>query len=221
MTIQNKIGGKAIFGLLIVFFIGFSAQAQDAKAKALLDKVTAKVKSYDNITIDFKYSLNNAKENINQDSKGTVIMKGNQYVLNFMGITKLFDGKKTYTIVPEDEEITVSTVNEKDDSAITPSKMLTFFNKGYKFSMDITQNVSGKKIQYIKLVPINPKDQRKEILVGIDTKTNNIYNVIEVAKKGTKTTLTVNSFKTNQALPKNQFTFAASKYSNYTITKLD
>jgi outer membrane lipoprotein-sorting protein len=221
MTVQNKIGVKVIWGLLMVFFIGFSAQAQDAKAKALLDKVTAKIKSYNNISIDFKYSLHNAKENINQDSKGTVVMKGNQYVLNFMGITKLFDGKKTYTIVPEDEEITVSALNEKDDSAITPSKMLTFFNKGYKFSMDIVQNVSGKKIQYIKLVPINSKDQRKEILLGIDSKANNIYNIIEIGKKGTKTTLTVNSFKTNQALPKNQFTFAASKYPNYYINKLD
>jgi hypothetical protein len=34
-------------------------------------------------------------------------MKGNQYVLNFMGL-KFFDGKKTFTIVPEDEEITIS-----------------------------------------------------------------------------------------------------------------
>lgn len=221
MVLQNKIGVKAILGILLVFFIGFSAQAQDAKAKALLDKVTAKVKSYNNISIDFKYSLNNAKENINQDSKGTVVMKGNQYVLNFMGITKIFDGKKNYTIVPEDEEVTVSSVNENDESAITPSKMLTFFNKGYKYSMDIVQSVSGKKIQYVKLIPTNSKDQRKEILVGIDSKTNNIYNVIQTDKKGTKTTLTVNSFKTNQALPKNQFTFAASKYPKYYINKLD
>lgn len=221
MTQQHKMGMKTVMGLLMVFFIVFSTQAQDKKAKDLLNKVTAKVKSYENITIDFKYSLNNAKENINQDSKGTVVMKGNQYVLNFMGITKIFDGKKNYTIVPEDEEITISKVDEKDDSAITPSKMLTFFNTGYKFSMDITQNVGGKKIQYVKLTPTNPKDQRKEILVGIDSKTNNIYNVIETAKKGTKTTLTVNSFKTNQSLPKNQFTFVASKYPNYYINKLD
>jgi outer membrane lipoprotein-sorting protein len=221
MKLQNNIGMKTVMGLLVVFFIGFSTQAQDKKAKDLLDKVTAKVKSYSNITIDFKYSLNNAKENINQDSKGSVVMKGNQYVLSFMGVTKIFDGKKSYSIVPEDEEITISTVNEKDDSAITPSKMLTFFNTGYKFTMDIVQNVSGKKIQYIKLIPTNPKDQRKEILLGIDSKTNNIYNVIEIAKKGTKTTLTVNSFKTNQPLPKNQFTFVASKYPNYYINKLD
>src|SRR6187431_2373933 len=185
MKLQNKIGMKTIMGLLATFFIGFTAQSQqDKQDKALLDKVTAKVKSYKNITIDFKYSLNNAKENINQDSKGTVVMKDNQYVLNFMGVTKIFDGKKSYTIVPEDEEVTVSTVNEKDETAITPSKMLTFFNQGYKFSMDIVQNVNGKKIQYIKLIPTNAKDQRKEILVGVDSKTNNIYTIIEIGKKG-------------------------------------
>jgi len=209
--------------ILITFILlfSFSTQAQDKKAKALLDQVTSKVRSYNNIVIDFKYSLNNAKENINQDSKGNVTMKNDQYVLNFMGITKIFDGKKTYTIVPEDEEITISNLNEKDDSAITPSKMLTFFNSGYRYSMDILQDVRGRKIQYIKLVPTNPKDQRKEILLGIDVQTKHIYNLIEVGKKGTKTTLTVNSFKTNQPLSKNQFTFAESKYPNYYINKLD
>jgi hypothetical protein len=98
--------------------------------------------------------------------------------------------------------------------------MLTFFNSGYKYYMDILQNVKGRKIQYIKLIPIG-KDQRKEILLGIDIQTKHIYNLIEVGKNGTKTTLTVNSFKTNQPLSKNQFIFVASKYPNYYINKLD
>jgi hypothetical protein len=214
---------KKIQTILItfLFLLSFSVQAQDKKAKALLDDVTSKVKSYTNIVIDFKYSLNNAKENINQDSKGNVTMKGNQYVLNFMGVTKIFDGKKSYTIVPEDEEISISTVNDKDNDAITPSKMLSFFNSGYKCTMDILQNIKGRKIQYIKLIPLNVKDKRKEILLGIDIQTKHIYNVIETGKNGTKTTLTVNSFKTNQPLSKNQFTFAESKYPNYYINKLD
>ena len=212
---------KTYFQIIALLLFSFSTQAQDKKAKDLLNEVTAIVKSYDNIVIDFKYSLNNSKENINQNSKGNVTMKGNQYVLNFMGVTKIFDGKKSYTIVPEDEEVTVSTVNENDDSAITPSKMLTFFNSGYKCTMDILQDVKGRKIQYIKLVPLNAKDPRKEILLGIDAQTKHIYNLIETGKKGTKTTLTVNSFKTNQPLSKNQFTFVASKYPNYYINKLD
>jgi outer membrane lipoprotein-sorting protein len=210
-----------LVSIALLFFIGLTTQAQDKKAKDLLDEVTAKIKSYNNISIDFKYTLNNTKENINRDSKGNVILQGNMYVLNFMGVTKIYDGKKTYTIVPEDEEVSVSKLADKEDNAITPSKMLSFFNTGYKFYWDILQDIKGRKIQYIKLLPTNAKDQRKEILLGIDVQTKNIYNLIEMGKNGTKTTLTVNSFKTNQPLSKNQFTFVASKYPNYYINKLD
>lgn len=207
--------------IAILFLVTVTTNAQDKKAKDLLDQVTAKIKSYKNITIDFKYALSNAKENINKESKGNVIIEGNKYVLNFMGVTKIYDGKKSYTINPEDEEVTISSLSDSDEKAITPSKMLTFFNSGYKFSWDILQDVKGRKIQYIKLVPTSGKDQRKEILLGIDSQTKNIYNVIEIGKNGTRTTLTVNSFKTNQPLSKNQFTFVASKYPNYYINKLD
>lgn len=214
---------KFLKSLVLALFVGiFSTQAQDSqKAKALLDEVSAKIKSYENITIEFKYALNNAKENINQESKGNVTLKGNLYYLNFMGVTKIFDGKKVYTIVPEDEEITISKFEDSDKDAVTPNKMLTFFNSGFKYSWDIVQNVKGRKIQYVKLVPISSKDQRKEILIGVDAQTKHIYNLIEIGKNGTRTTLTVNSFKTDQPLSKNHFTFTESKYPNYYINRLD
>lgn len=212
---------KKIVALFVLSLLSFASYSQDKKAKALLDEVTAKIKSYNNIAIDFKYALNNSKENINQDSKGNVMLQGNKYVLNFMGVTKIYDGKKTYTIVPEDEEVSVSNADDNDSKSITPSKMLTFYNSGYKFAMDIVQDVKGRKIQYVKLTPTNNKDQRKEVLLGIDVQTKHIYNLIEIGKNGTKTTLTVNSFKTNQTLPKNQFTFVASKYPKYYINKID
>jgi outer membrane lipoprotein-sorting protein len=190
-------------------------------AKVLLDKVVAKAKSYKNMVIDFKYSIYNAKEKINQESNGNVSLQGNKYVLNFMGMTKIFDGKKIYTIVPEDEEVTISNHDENDANAISPNKIFTFFKKGFKYSMDIKQNVAGKTIQYVKLTPSSVKDTRKEILIGIDTKTNHIYNLIETGKNGTKTTLTVSTFKFNQPLAKNHFTFVKTKYPNYYINKAD
>lgn len=207
---------------LTVFLFSININAQDAdKAKDLLDKVSAKVKSYKNIQIKFKYSLNNSKENINQDSKGTAVLQGNQYVLNFMNVTKMCDGKKIYTISKEDEEVTIAPVGKNEEDNDTPEKMLTFFDKGFKYAWDISQKVKGKKIQYIKLIPLNTKDERKQILVGIDTKTMQVYNTITTNKKGTVTTLTVNSFKTNSVLPKNQFIFVKSKYPNYYINNLD
>ena len=211
---------KKIITIFLIFIYGILT-AQDAEAKKLLDEVTAKVKSYKNIEIDFKYQIYNAKENINQESKGIVKMEGNKYHLTFMGNTVIFDGVHTHTIIPEDEEVTISKTDDSDPNAITPNKMLTFFNKGYRFKMDIVQNVKGRKIQFMKLIPISSKNTRKEILIGIDTAQKQIYNVIEVDKKGTKTTLTVNSFKTNQTFLKNQFTFDKSKYKDYYINRID
>lgn len=224
MNVYKKNSALSIIKIIgvLVFFMGFSVQAQNAeKAKALLDKVSAKVKTYKSIQLDFKYNLQNVKENINQDNKGNVTLSGNQYMLNFMGVTKMCDGKKVYTISKEDEEVSVASIGKGEDDNDTPAKMLTFFSKGFKYAWDISQTVKGKKIQYVKLTPISSKDDRKQILVGVDTATNTIYNTITVGKNGTKVTLTVNSFKTNVVLPKNHFTFVKAKYPNYYINNLD
>lgn len=211
-----------IIQAVLLFSISLTLHAQDSqKAKNLLDQVSAKVKSYENISIDFKYSMVNFNENINQESKGNVCLKGDLYIVNFMGVTQIFDGQKVYNIVPEDEEISISKFDNSKTDSFTPSKILTFFNSGYKYSWDILQNVKGRKIQYIKLNPLNAKDKRKEIFIGVDVQTKHIYNLIEVNKNGSKTTFTINSFKTNQPLSKNHFTFTESKYPNYYINKLD
>ncbi|MCO6149386.1 outer membrane lipoprotein carrier protein LolA [Flavobacterium sp. NRK1] len=216
---------RTFYGILFLFFFSLpplQLRAQNAeKAKALLNQVSSRVKSYENISIDFKYSMSNPGQNLNQESKGSVVLKGNLYVLDFMGTTRIFDGKKVYNIVPEDEEISISKFDDQNDDNLTPAKMLTFFNNGYKYTWDILQNIKGRKIQYIKLNPVNSKDKTKEVLIGVDVQTKHIYNFIQIEKDGTKTIITINSFKTNQPLSKNHFTFTESKYPNYYINRLD
>ena len=208
--------------VLLVLFISATIFAQNSsEAKSLLDEVNAKVKSYENISIDFKYVLNNSEENISQETRGNVVMQDEKYVLNVLGITRIYDGKTLYSISPEDEEVTISTENIEDENTITPSKMLSFYENGYNYSMDIIQNLNGRKIQYIKLLPINSNSEIKHVLLGIDIKTKHIYNLIEIGSNNTKTTLTVNSFKTNEPLSKTLFTFDESRYKNYYINKLD
>ena len=211
-----------IFTLALIALVSVSsAFAQDAKAKKLLDQVSAKVKTYDNMFIDFKYGLSNDAAGINQETRGDVTLDGDKYKLNLMGTTQMYDGKKLYTIVPEDEEITISTQDPGDDDAITPSKMLTFFNEGYTYKWDIEQNVNGRKIQYVKLTPMDSNSELKSALLGVDAQTKHIYRLIMTQNNGSKITITVNTFKTDQPLPGNLFTFDASKYSDYYINELD
>lgn len=210
--------------LFIIAFLtlGLTSFAQnDSKAEALLTEVSNKIKAYKNISLDFKYVLNNVSENINQETRGDVVIEGEKYKLNILGITRIFDGKTLYTISPEDEEVTISSNNTEDEGTITPSKMLSFYEEGYTYKMDIIQNVKGRKIQYVKLSPIDTNSEIKHVLLGIDATTKHIYNLIEVGKNGTKTTLTVNSFKTDEPISKTLFTFDESKYSDYFINKID
>lgn len=212
---------KKILLAFILISQTFVFAQNNAEAKKLLDEVNSIAKSYDNISIDFKFVLVNTEENIKQEMRGDVILQGDKYVLNAFGITRIFDGKILYSISPEDEEITISSENTEDESTITPSKMLSFYKEGYNYEMDIVQNVSGRKIQYVKLIPIDSNSDIKNVLLGIDIKTKHVYNLIEVGANNTKTTITVNSFKTNEPLSKTLFTFDKNKYKDYYINKLD
>ena len=211
--------------ILILAFItlSFTAFSQnDTKAETLLTEVSNKIKSYKNISIDFKYELNNVnEENMNQETRGDVVIEGEKYKLNILGITRIFDGKTLYTISPEDEEVTISSDNSDEESTISPSDMLSFYEDGYTYQMDIIQNVKGRKIQYVKLSPMDTNSEIKHVLLGIDATTKHIYNLIEVGKNGTKTTLTVNSFQTDQPISKTLFTFDESKYEDYYINRID
>ncbi|WP_036153833.1 LolA family protein [Maribacter forsetii] len=205
---------KKIIFVLTIMFTATIANAQSSdKAKALLDEVYNKVQSYDNIFVDFKFDLKNADAGINQETRGDVTLAGNKYMFNYLGSKQIFDGNKVYTIVPENEEVTIEDQSE-DENAMTPSKMLTFYQEGHNYAWDILQNIQGRKIQYVKLTPIDSDTEIKSRLLGIDMGTKHIYNLIETGKNGTKTTITVNSFKTDQTLSKTLFTFDEAKYKD-------
>lgn len=197
------------------------AQTKDPKAKQLLSEVNEKVNSYDNIQISFKYVLENESENIRQETRGKITLQGDKYVLDILGIQRIFDGKTLYTISSEDEEVTISNEYSEEENTISPSQLFSFFESGFNYKMDIIQNKMGRKIQYIKLTPIDSETEIKYALLGIDIKTKHIYNLIEIGKNNTKTTLNVLEFNTNTPLSQSFFNFDASKYSDYYINNLD
>ena len=204
---------KRIFLIVLILTSTICKAQNSSKAKILLDKVYSKVKAYDNIFVNFKYVFNNKEANISQETRGDVTFQGEKYVFNYLGVKQLYDGKKVYIIVPENEEVTIENI-QKNDASMTPSKMLTFYRQGHNYKWDILQNVNGRKIQYVKLVPIDEHSEIASILLGIDVETKHIYRLIETSKNGTKITITINSFKTNQLLSKTLFTFDKGKYKN-------
>lgn len=211
-----------IIAVMLTLCVSFAFAQSDAKAKKLLDEVSDKMSKYENIYVQFKYNLDNAKENVHQETRGDVTMKGDLYNVNFLGTNQFFDGKKTYTIIMEDEEVNISDAEDNEEGTITPSKFFTFYKKGFNYEWDILQNITGRKIQYVKLTPIDSNSDIKQILLGVDVNTNHIYKLIETGNNGTVTTLTVSEFKTNQPISETLFTFDKAKYESegYIINEL-
>jgi outer membrane lipoprotein-sorting protein len=208
-----------LFLILIVGSIPH-VEAQEQRAKALLDEVSESLAQFDNISISFTYELVNRKELIQQKEKGSLIMEGDAYLLELMGIKQLSDGTNKHTINPDNEEVLIESLSDDFDEGLSPSKIFSFYKQGYRFEWDIAQPLyGGRKIQYIKLIPIDTYAQAAYLLLGIDTRTKRIYKLIEIGNDGTETTLTISSFETNIQIPKNTFVFSVSDYPNYYIDK--
>jgi outer membrane lipoprotein-sorting protein len=207
-----------IFYLLLLSLSTLSAQTTE-DAKKLLDEVSQTMGSFTSMTFDFDYVLENRQENIKQETNGSLTVSGDRYKLLFLGMEQIFDGSKTYTIVPENEEITISSKEETEEIGINPSKLLNFYKKGYAFEWDIKQNVQGRMIQFVKLIPTEASTEVDYLLLGIDILKKTIYRLIEIGTNQTRTTLTISNFLSNVQLASNFFNFDASNYPSYYINQ--
>ena len=187
------------------------------QAKYLLNQVSVEIKKQKNLRLEFQYVLENKEEQIKQETEGKVTLAGDQYKLEFLEVIQLFDGKKTYTIVPENEEVTVSIPDEEETISVNPSKLLSFYEKGYDYHWDINQRVVGRNIQFVKLIPSEENEDIQYLLLGIDVAKNSIYRLIEIGNNKTTTTLTIINQEENISLPEDYFEFNSSEYPNFYI----
>ena len=203
--------------IILLFTVGvisntIAISQNSTEAEKLLNKVSENIKSYDNIYINYTYTLFNSEEDINQTNKGSFVTEDDKWKFVMLDVTRIFDGNKLYTISPDDEEVTISTQNPDDDSTITPNKMLYFYEEGYNFEMDIVQYIGRKKIQYIKLIPMDSDAEIKYILLGVDVEFSQIYKVIETGINDTQTTIAIVDFEVNLPLEESLFVFDKEKY---------
>tara|TARA_X000001036_G_scaffold356981_1_gene339123 strand:+ start:1080 stop:1718 length:639 start_codon:yes stop_codon:yes gene_type:complete len=211
---------KKIILLFTLFSLNLVHSQNDIRAEKLLNSVSEKIDSSETFKINFTYTLENLIENINQDSDGSIVIKDDNYLLEFMGIKQLCDSKKVYSIVPENEEIIISNIDEDESETIKPSKLLKFYREGYLILWDKKELILEKEIQFVKLIPINPNSDIDYLQLGIDISNNDIVKLIEIGKNKTKTILTVNQLQYDIEIDLNFFVFSEEDYPDYYIENL-
>lgn len=216
---------KKIIFLLVSLFITTIAFSQNSEeAKKMLDEVSAKMSAYNNMYLGFSQTLSNEDAGIKEGDeppiRGEINLQGEKYNLNYLGNNFIYDGKKLYVINNDEKEVSITNGDlDGDDGFIYPSKLLTFYKEGYNFEMGELQSISGRKIQFVTLNPIDSNSDIVKVELGIDAKTKHIYKLIQTGSNGSKTSFTITKFKSNQPLSENFFKFDRAKFlsQQYTI----
>jgi len=200
-----------ILSFLLFSICGINVKAQDdTKAKTILDGVSTKMKLYTTMKIEFTYTMENIKTNVNESKTGIIQIKGNKYRLEIGGQIVFCDSKTVWTYLKDENEVNINNVSTQED-AINPATILNNYVTNFKpkFIKDIVEG--GKTISVIDMTPIKGKSYYK-IRLNIDKTAQQILSTLVYDKNGSTYTYKVNKFTTNIAIFDTIFTFNKANY---------
>ena len=178
--------------LLSALSLQVSAQ-KDVKAKEVLDAVAANYEKSTGTEIIFGGTMD-----------GSIILKGEKFVLDCGGIKSWFDGKTLWSYVEENEEVNVSSPTNDELLAINPYMMLGMYR-------------NGTACKEVVMTPEKNQDV-KRIVADVNSKMEPVYICIE-GYNGEKQEIEIRKYlpkKTDDSM----FVFDKAKYPKVEIIDL-
>ncbi len=205
---------RLIFAM-VAFLLATNLMAQqDPKAKEILDKLSLTTRSYKSIQIEFSFTLENKKNNVNQTNEGEVVLKGKSYRLHIpvFSMERFCDGITTWSYLTEAKECNISGVEEEKEGALNPANIFTIYEKGFNFSYVGEENFTGKTVQVLDLFPVDKSREFVKVRLYIDKAKSQIAKAQTFNKDGNTYVLVLKSMKTNVELKDDFFKFDKTKY---------
>ena len=206
---------KLFTALLVALSI--SLFAQDQVAKDVLDKLSKTTKSYKNIIIDFDFILENKSQHINNKQTGRLEMQEDKFRLVIADQTIINDGKSQWVYLAPMNEVQIIEHDPEDDM-MSPNKLFTIYEKGYKYTYVGAQTKEGKRLQIIDLFPEESSAFIK-VTLAVDAAKNQLSRISIFDKNGGTYTYKINTFTTNST-NLTPFTFNLSDYPDVEVIDL-
>lgn len=211
----------SVFSIILAFTAVLSLNAQvDTKAKAVLDKVSSKVKGYSSYKVSFSYELLMPNSKTPQKKEGELTVKGNKYYLNFAGQEVFCDGSNITTYNKANNEANIESADDQEEDAITPTTILTLHEKGFKQKWVKEESTSGKKLTVIDLYPLEPRKKDYTIVtVYIDETASTVKKAVVKGRNGSTYTYSVKLLTPNVSVTDATFTFDKTKFPGVKVIK--
>ena len=213
---------KTAFFAMIVLLAGTVQAQQDAKAKAVLDKLSQTTKSYKSVQIDFSFTLENKAANVKETNDGSVAMKGKSYFLHMPALgTDIFcDGTTVWSYLSDANELNNSTNEPCDEGSLNPANIFTIYEKGFNFTYAGEETVAGKATQVIDLFPTDKSKEFNKVRLYVDKIKSQIVSAKTFNKDGNVYTLVMKNMKTDQLLGDDYFKFNKAKYPGVEVNDM-
>ena len=192
------------------------AIAQDAKAKAILDAVSANLKTMKTMKANFTLSISKTKET----KKGIVSMKGTKYFVSIGNGQEIYcDSKTIYTFTKSANEVTVNDF-DPNENTFTPTKLFSnFYDKEFKSKFVGEKKTGATTVNIIELTPTKSK-QFVKVEVTIDKAKNSIISGKIFEKNGNIMSYTMSNLQANPVLADNLFVFDQKKHPGIEVIDL-
>src|SRR5688572_1287291 len=184
----------------------------DPAAKAILDGVSAKFKTFTTVNATFTYKVENASNKVLSTKTGSIKMKGTKYWILFNGQEIFCNGTTVWNYDKAANEVTISKV-DASAGAITPQKLFTnFYDTDFLYTLNGEKKSGNKTLQEIEMTPVDKSKPFHKVYVQVDKTAKTIYSTKVLENAGNRYTYTVNTMKTNQKIDDSQFVFDKKKY---------
>lgn len=208
----------ACAALLFPSFPTANAQADEAKsekeARAILDEMSAKAKSFSTIEINFTAEYSSKRTGDKSKSNGNLKVKGQAYALDVNDMVTYSDGQTVYVWQKNNNEVDISDADPDADGDMTPSKLFGAYKSGYKLRHLADKTIGGVACEQVDLYPQDKKTNVMRIRISVNKSTRRIQQFEQTTKSGETLTVTVKDYKVNQPMPASTFKFdtTAHKY---------
>lgn len=205
---------KHFFSFLLAFSIVGIHVSNAQTSKEILDKLSAKAKTFKTVTADFTYTLNNPKTSTNQTLNGNVKVKGSKYYVSMSSYQIWCDGKTVWNYNKDNNEVTIDNLADVKDGGFDPAEMFTIWEKNFKHEMkNASATVDGVASYQIALYPNDAKSKAYHtIMLNIDKAKMEITKVEIKTRENATMTYKVKNFKTSTELGDSEFIFNKSKF---------
>jgi len=186
-----------LFTTLLIAF-GTTLFAQEQVAKDVLDRLSSTTKSYKNMTVDFDFIFENKNQNINEKQKGILVLQEEMFRLEMEDQIIINDGESQWIYLADMNEVQIMEHDPKEQN-MSPNKLFTIYEEGYKYNYVGAEAEKGKRLQIIDLFP-EESGAFMKITLAVDAAKNQLHKITMHDKNGGTYAYLVTNFKSNTAI---------------------